>query len=148
MRDEQDHDDALRSESEELRAANRREIREDKIEQLKTGVAEVSQEWKVDFRVGKIGVEMFEGERLIATVYSPVDAQRLLEIMKTFAHVSKIAVNSLEIVSDLHRYLYGEKAKETLKFVTDSNYILGVLRSDRPDLVLAKEGIDKPEAKA
>lgn len=148
MRDEQDHEDALRSESDELRAANRREIHEAKIEQLKTGVAQLAGDWKVDFRVGKNGVDMFEGERLVATVYSPIDAQRLLEIIQTFSHVSKIAINSLEIVGSLHRYLYGEKARETVKFVTDSNYILGVLKSDRPDLAVVKQALDKPEAKA
>ena len=135
----------LREESEELSAENRRELREIALNELANAVGDSGDAWALEFRVAGNAIDLFDGERRVATVYDPMDAQRLLGIIRRSGPIARIAKESLGIVGDLNKYLFDSKANNAVRFITDANYVRGGLKEQNQRY---KEKLDKSESKA
>lgn len=139
--------DVLRDECADLDARNRAEIRREKFETLIQNVEKTMSNWKLDFKVVRDGVELFEGDRRVATVYDPIDAGKLMEIMKMNSYLGKLTVDCLAVISDLQKLVHGENSERTVRFVTEANYLLGVLKKT-PDVSVSAFSVDESKKKA
>jgi len=95
--------------------------------------------WTLEFKATAEGVTMFEGEREIGVIYYPKDAQRILDILKSYPHLVNNVRKARKFIQEREETNINTLSNPQKQFLFETNYLLETMQEKAHEAVKEKE---------